>query len=153
MRERRWSVRFRSGRQLRVPVLSLAAGGATLNRHMMETVLIVDDHAGFRAYAREMLESEGFRVVGEAPDAASAITAAQQLKPDIVLLDVHLPDLDGFRASKRIAAATGAPAIVLTSSGDVGDLAATAAECPAHGFIPKAELSGAAIRALVTAPT
>jgi DNA-binding NarL/FixJ family response regulator len=120
---------------------------------MMETVLIVDDHAGFRAYAREMLESEGFRVVGEAPDAASAITAAQQLQPDIVLLDVHLPDLDGFRASKRIAAANGAPAIVLTSSGDVGDLAATVAECPARGFIPKAELSSAAIRALVTAST
>lgn len=120
---------------------------------MMETVLIVDDHAGFRAYAREMLETEGFRVVGEAPDAASAITAAQQLQPDIVLLDVHLPDLDGFRASKRIAAANGAPSIVLTSSGDVGDLAATVAECPARGFIPKAELSGTAVRALVTAPT
>lgn len=119
---------------------------------MMETVLIVDDHAGFRAWAREMLESEGFRVVGEAPDAASAITAAQQLQPDIVLLDVHLPDLNGFRASKRITAANGAPAIVLTSSGDVGDLAATVAECTARGFIPKAELSSTAIRALVTAP-
>lgn len=120
---------------------------------MMETVLIVDDHAGFRACARELLESEGFRIVGEAPDAASAITAAQQLQPDIVLLDVHLPDLDGFEASKRIAAASGAPAIVLTSSGDVGDLDATGAECPACGFIPKAELSSTAIRALVTAST
>ena len=120
---------------------------------MMETVLIVDDHAGFRAYAREMLESEGFRVVGEAPDAASAIIAARQLEPDIVLLDVRLPDLDGFRASKRIAAANGASAIVLTSSGDVGDLAATLAECPARGFIPKAELSGTGIRALVAEPT
>ena len=153
MRERRWSVRFRSGRQLRVPVLSLAAGGATLNRHMMETVLIVDDHAGFRAYAREMLESEGFRVVGEAPDAASAIAAAVQLEPDIVLLDVHLPDLDGFRASKRIAAATGAPAIVLTSSDDFGDMPGVLAEGFARGFIPKAELSSTAIRALVAEPT
>jgi DNA-binding NarL/FixJ family response regulator len=120
---------------------------------MMETVLIVDDHAGFRAYARELLESEGFRVVGEAPDAASAIAAAQRLQPDIVLLDVHLPDLDGFEASRRIAAANGAPAIVLTSSGDVGDLAATVAGCRARGFIPKAELSSTAIRALVAEPT
>ena len=120
---------------------------------MMETVLIVDDHAGFRARAREMLESDGFRVVGEAPDAASAITAARQLKPDIVLLDVHLPDLDGFEASKRIAAANGAPAIVLTSSGDFGDMPGVLAESFARGFIPKAELSSTAIRALVAEPT
>ena len=120
---------------------------------MMETVLIVDDHAGFRAYAREMLESEGFRVVGEAPDAASAITAAQQLEPDIVLLDVHLPDLDGFEASRRIAAVNREPAIVLTSSGDFGDMHGALAESSARGFIPKSELSSTAIRALVTAPT
>jgi DNA-binding NarL/FixJ family response regulator len=119
----------------------------------METVLIVDDHAGFRGRAREMLESEGFRVVGEAPDAASAITAAQQLQPDIVLLDVRLPDLDGFEASKRIAAVNGAPAIVLTSSRDFGDMHGALAECAACGFIPKAELSSAAIRALVAEPT
>ena len=120
---------------------------------MMETVLIVDDHAGFRAYVREMLESEGFRVVGEAPDAASAITAAQQLEPDIVLLDVHLPDLDGFEASRRIAAVNRAPAIVLTSSGDFGDMREALAECSARGFIPKAELSSSAIRALAAEPT
>jgi DNA-binding NarL/FixJ family response regulator len=120
---------------------------------MMETVLIVDDHAGFRASAREVLESEGFRVVAEAPDAASAITAAQQLQPDIVLLDVHLPDLDGFEASRRIAAATRAAAIVLTSSGDCADLHGALGECPARGFIPKAELSRTAIRALVAEPT
>jgi len=120
---------------------------------MMETVLIVDDHGGFRARAREMLESDGFRVVGEAPDAASAITAARQLKPDIVLLDVHLPDLDGFEASKRIAAANGAPAIVLTSSGDFGDMPGAHAEGFARGFIPKAELSSTTIRALVAEPT
>jgi DNA-binding NarL/FixJ family response regulator len=120
---------------------------------MMETVFIVDDHAGFRAYARELLESEGFRVVGEAPDAASAITAAQQLQPDIVLLDVHLPDLDGFEASRRIGAANGAPAIVLTSSRDLGDMHGALAECSARGFIPKAELSSTAIRALVAEPT
>ena len=69
----------------------------------METVLIVDDHAGFRAWVREMLESEGFRVVGEASDASSAITAAEQLQADIVLLDVHLPDGSGDAIINAVA--------------------------------------------------
>ena len=68
---------------------------------MGKTVLIVDDHSGFRATARELLECEGYEVVGEAADAATAIAEARRLQPDIVLLDVQLPDFDGVRASHR----------------------------------------------------
>ena len=116
---------------------------------MRPTVLVVDDHEGFRAHVRELLECDGFEVVGEAADAASGIEAARVLHPDLVLLDVRLPDLDGVQASGGFAAANGRPAIVLTSSYDVADLAGAVAESPAHGFIPKSKLSGAALRELL----
>jgi two-component system, NarL family, nitrate/nitrite response regulator NarL len=116
---------------------------------MRKTVLIVDDHKGFRACARELLESEGFDVVGDATDAASALAAVRELRPDVVLLDVQLPDLDGVKASRRIGALNGRSAIVLTSSRDISDLAGALAESPARGFIPKSELSGAALRELL----
>jgi DNA-binding NarL/FixJ family response regulator len=114
-----------------------------------KTVLVVDDHGGFRACARRLLEAEGFVVVGEAHDAASGLDAARALRPDVVLLDVRLPDLDGLRASKRIGALNGGSAIVLTSSCDVDDLPGALAESPALGFIPKSELSGQALRELL----
>jgi DNA-binding NarL/FixJ family response regulator len=116
---------------------------------MSRTVLIVDDHEGFRACARQLLETEGFDVVGEAADAASALAAVRDLRPDVVLLDVQLPDLDGVKASRRIGALNGRSAIVLTSSRDITDLAGALAESPARGFIPKAELSGRALRELL----
>jgi DNA-binding NarL/FixJ family response regulator len=116
---------------------------------MGQTVLIVDDHAGFRASARRLLECEGFDVVGEAADAASAIEAVRELHPDIVLLDVQLPDLNGVDAAERMHDRNGRPAIVLTSSRDVSYLAGALAESPARGFIPKSELSGSALRKLV----
>ena len=116
---------------------------------MARTVLIVDDHAGFRASARELLEAEGFEVVGEADDAASAVAAAHRLRPDVVLLDIQLPDADGVEVSRRIESKNGRPEIVLVSSRDVSYLAGALAECPACGFIPKSQLSGAALRKLV----
>jgi DNA-binding NarL/FixJ family response regulator len=116
---------------------------------MARTVLIVDDHPGFRASARELLECEGYEVVGEAGDAASAVVAARELGPDIVLLDIQLPDIDGVEASRLIEAANGDTEIVLVSSRDVTFLAGALAECPACGFIPKSELSGEALRKLV----
>jgi DNA-binding NarL/FixJ family response regulator len=116
---------------------------------MAQTILIVDDHEGFRASAREVLELEGYEVVGEAADAASAVEAARELLPDIVLLDVQLPDIDGVQLSKQIGAENGGTEIVLISSRDVSYLAGALADCPACGFISKSELSGAALRKLI----
>jgi two-component system, NarL family, nitrate/nitrite response regulator NarL len=116
---------------------------------MSETVVIVDDHGGFRACARQLLEAEGFEVIGEAADAASGVAVVGDLHPDIVLLDVQLPDTDGVQAARSIAALKGSSAIVLISSRDVSDLLGADVETPARGFIPKWELSGPSIRELL----
>ncbi len=116
---------------------------------MGKTVLIVDDHPSFRASARRMLEADDYEVVGEAADGTSAIDAARQLQPDLVLLDIRLPDLDGFEVAERLAANGAAPAIVLTSSRDRSDFAYEIVASPAHGFIPKSELSVEAITSLI----
>ena len=117
---------------------------------MGKSVLIVDDHPSFRASARRMLEADGYDVVGEAADGASAIEAARELQPEVVLLDIRLPDVDGFQVAERLAANGAAPAIVLTSSRDRSDFGYEIDDCPAHGFIPKSELSAGAIASLVT---
>src|SRR6478752_6415783 len=85
------------------------------------TVLIVDDHPSFRATARALLEADGFSVVGEAADGQEALARATELGPDIVLLDVQLPDLDGFEVATRLGANGNAPAVVLVSSRDASD--------------------------------
>jgi DNA-binding NarL/FixJ family response regulator len=114
---------------------------------MATSVLIVDDHPSFRASARMLLEAEGFDVVGEAEDGYEALRAVQELRPDVVLLDVQLPDIDGPEVAARLAAANGAsPAIILTSSRDIEDIGACNG---VRGFIPKSELSGAALEALL----
>jgi len=112
-------------------------------------VLIVDDHPSFRASARALLEAEGFEVVGEAEDGWSAIAAVQQLHPDVVLLDVQLPDLDGFEVAERLTMAGDGPAVVLVSSRDRDDYGPLVAASGAAGFVPKAELSGAAVSDLL----
>ena len=112
-------------------------------------VLIVDDHPGFRMQARALLEAEGFDVVGEACDGASGLDAAAELGPQLVLLDVHLPDIDGFEVAQRLTNGGGGPAVVLVSSRDGSDFGSLVGRSGAKGFIPKAELSGAALRALV----
>jgi DNA-binding NarL/FixJ family response regulator len=113
------------------------------------SILIVDDHPSFRATARLLLEAEGYDVVGEAPDGTSGISAAGALRPDVVLLDVNLPDLDGFAVAERISGAEGAPAVVLVSSRDPSDYGPLVRASGARGFIAKGELSGAAIAALL----
>jgi len=115
---------------------------------MATTVLIVDDHPSFRASARLLLESEGFNVVGEAEDGQSALTAVEELHPDVLLLDVQLPDFDGFEVASRLQANGSAPKIILTSSRDIDDLGPLAGGA-CVGFIPKSELSGAALEALL----
>ena len=85
---------------------------------MRTTVLIVDDHGGFRESARALLEAEGFTVVGCAADGAAALAAVQRLRPEVVLLDVQLPDLDGFAVAEQLAAVPGPPRVVLISSRD-----------------------------------
>jgi DNA-binding NarL/FixJ family response regulator len=109
-------------------------------------VLIVDDHAAFRSFARALLEAQGFEVVGEAADGGSAISKAARLRPAVVLLDIQLPDIDGFAVAERLAAEA---AVVLISSRDESAYRRRLAASPARGFIAKADLSGAALAALV----
>lgn len=96
-----------------------------------------------------MLEEAGYDVVGEAPDGASALAAARALRPAIVLLDIRLPDVDGFEIALRLRGADDPPAVVLTSSHDGEDFAAMIGRSGARGFLPKAELSGPALAALL----
>jgi DNA-binding NarL/FixJ family response regulator len=122
---------------------------------MPRTVLIVDDHPSFRASARAILEEGGFVVVGEAADGSSALREAVRLHPDVILLDVQLPDMTGFDLCGRLAQAgvrdanRACPAIVLVSSRDHIDYGGLVEASCARGFIPKAELSGEAIATIV----
>ena len=111
-------------------------------------VLIVDDHQPFRAVAREVLERAGYIVTGEAADAAGALAAVAAEAPDAVLLDVQLPDGDGFAVATALAAGDG-PAVVLISSREADDYGRRVEACGARGFIPKSKLSAAAFAALL----
>ena len=108
---------------------------------MPRTILIVDDHPSFRASARRLLEGEGYQVIGEAEDGASALRAARELDPDVILLDVRLPDLDGFAVSRRITGRPEAPMVILISSREVDEWGRAVSESGARGFISKAKLS------------
>jgi DNA-binding NarL/FixJ family response regulator len=116
---------------------------------MAWTVLIVDDHPGFRGFARRLLEADGFTVVGEAGDGTSALAAVDALEPELVLLDIVLPDTDGFAVADRLAQRADAPAVVLTSSREAADFGCRLEQTAAHGFIHKDDLSGYALVALV----
>jgi DNA-binding NarL/FixJ family response regulator len=114
----------------------------------MKSVLIVDDHVGFRAAARRMLESEGFVVIGEAGDATSAVSAARELQPNVVLLDVVLPDGNGFEVAEVLSAETANTAVVMISSRPAPAYRSRLARTSASGFIFKADLSGERLRSL-----
>jgi DNA-binding NarL/FixJ family response regulator len=109
------------------------------------SVLIVDDNPGFLANARRLLEAEGFEVVGEARDGRAAIASAQDLAPDLVLLDVQLPDLDGFEVAARIAKLGLRSAVVLVSTRAAADYGSLVSDAPVRAFIHKSDLSGAAL--------
>jgi DNA-binding NarL/FixJ family response regulator len=113
------------------------------------SVLIVDDHEAFRQSARDLLEAEGFEVVGTSPDGRAAISATAVLGPDVVVLDIHLPGIDGFAVATELAALPRPPAVVLTSSRAASSFGALIDEAPVRGFLAKHELSGAALAAFL----
>ncbi len=115
----------------------------------MQTILIVDDNAVFRRQARAVLEADGLTVVGEAVDGASGLEAARSLRPDFVLLDIGLPDVEGFSVARDLASVVPPPRVVLTSSRDARAYGRRLTTGDFLGFIPKEQVSGAAIRALV----
>ena len=142
-------VRTKLTREVRLAAPRLGPPSATI-RCMSRTVLIVDDHPSFRASARAMLESEGFVVVGEAENGAGAIDAVELLAPDIVVLDVQLPDMTGFDVCAALQRRNGAPPdIILVSSRDLSDYGELVSTSCACGFVPKDELSGDLVSALL----
>ena len=116
---------------------------------MPRSVLIVDDHAPFRATARELLEAEGFVVAGEARDGASALESVRRIRPDVVLLDVQVPGIDGFAVAERLAAEPEPPLVVLISSRAPESYRRRLRDSPARGFVAKSELSGECLSALL----
>ena len=111
----------------------------------------MDDHAEFRELARRILEQGGFVVVGEAIDGGGTTAAVAEMQPDVVLLDVQLPDVDGFEVAEALAAGANPPIVVMISSRDETDFGSRLARSGARGFIPKSRLSGATLAELVGA--
>jgi two-component system chemotaxis response regulator CheY len=116
------------------------------------TILIVDDHGSFRALARDLLTMTGFEVVGEAADGRAALREASRLLPWVVLLDVRLPDIDGFTVARELSRRPAPPLVVLVSTRDASDYGGRVAESGAAGFIPKSRLSGDTLRAILVDP-
>lgn len=117
------------------------------------TILIVDDHAPFRAFVRTMLDDEGFDVVGDAEDGETGVAVAAELAPDLVLVDVHLgTGIDGFEVARRLAALPTPPKVVLISSRDLSAFGTRIESAPIRGFLPKDELSPEALTALYDEP-
>jgi DNA-binding NarL/FixJ family response regulator len=112
-------------------------------------VLVVDDHPSFRRCARALLAAEGFDVVGEAEDGAAALAAAARLGPELVLLDVQLPDIDGFEVARRLLAGDPGLRVVLVSSRDRGDYGPLIEASGAKGFVAKGELSATVLERLL----
>ena len=110
---------------------------------------MIDDHGGFRATARRLLERDGWTVVGEAADGHGGLAAAAALTPDVVLLDIGLPDVDGFVVAERLAASADAPSVVLISSRDLETYRDRVRASPVAGFIAKDRLDGATLRSLL----
>lgn len=118
----------------------------------MTTFLIVDDHLPFRQQARALLEDEGLAVVGEAGDGAAALEAVRQIRPDVVVVDIGLPDMDGFELAERLAVEAPRLGIVLISSRELSTYGSRVAASPALGFVQKDDLSASSLQALVGAP-
>ncbi len=115
----------------------------------MVRVLVVDDHAEFRAAACRLFAMPGFEVVGEAPSGEAALEAAAVLKPDLILLDIQLPGIDGFEVAEKLAKRSPPPVVVLVSSRAEATYRRRLRQVPAAGFIAKSELTGEAVSSLV----
>jgi DNA-binding NarL/FixJ family response regulator len=116
------------------------------------TVLIVDDSAAFRTTARVLLEARGYTVAGIAADGAAALDAARSLRPDAVLLDVNLPDMDGVTVAGALTREATAPAVVLVSTVERAALGGRVEACGARGFLPKSELGSPRLVELLGPP-
>jgi two-component system nitrate/nitrite response regulator NarL len=112
-------------------------------------VLIVDDHPSFRRCASALLAQEGFEVVGEAEDGTTALALVVELAPELVLLDIQLPDIDGLDVAERMLARDPGLAIVLVSSRDRSAYGRRIEAVGARGFVCKGDLSGAALEELL----
>src|SRR3954452_5948100 len=119
---------------------------------MAARVLIVDDHAPFRSIARRLLVVAGFQVVGEAADGVEALDAVQALTPDVVLLDIHLPRVDGFAVAEALPGHDRATIVVLVSSRARLDYGNRVEESCAHEFIAKADRSGETLWRVIDSP-
>jgi DNA-binding NarL/FixJ family response regulator len=112
-------------------------------------LLLVDDDASFRSTARALLATAGFEVLAEAATGRDALAAAEAVRPTLVLLDVQLPDIDGFEVTRRLRAQPGPPAVVLISTREAIDYGRRISDCGALGFITKSSLSAASLRAML----
>jgi DNA-binding NarL/FixJ family response regulator len=121
------------------------------NHSVSRRILIVDDHTTFRAIVRAVLEADGYEVVGEASDGRAGLSAALALRPDVVLLDVRLPDMDGFAVALSLAENGAGPAVVVTSSSDDPLYPARAARSGARGFVAKHDVCGATLDRILAA--
>jgi two-component system, NarL family, nitrate/nitrite response regulator NarL len=134
-----------------ISVLTLYAGRGQSGSIaiVLGTAVIVDDHEGFRAFARAFLEASGFDVIGEAGDGAGAVETIERLDPDIVLLDVLLPDIDGFEVVRRVLEGGGRAAIILTSTREAADYGTKVGLAGIRGFIGKGDLSRQRLEAVL----
>ena len=137
---------------LGLATMTCARAPANMSSNMSSlrpTVLIVDDHADFRASARAMLEAEGFNVVGEAAGGEQALAEVERLRPDVVLLDVQLPGEDGLAVAKRLSTGGSSATVILISSRDAAAYGPRLDTAAAGGFLAKGMLSGEALAALL----
>ena len=118
---------------------------------MLERVLIVDDHEAFRRLVSHLLQEIGREVVGEAASGEEALSESRRLKPDLVLLDIQLPDLDGLAVATTLTSEPQPPAVLLVSSRDATDYGPRLSGCGALGFITKADLSAETLTAFLGA--
>jgi DNA-binding NarL/FixJ family response regulator len=134
----------------RVGACTVVAGGRLRqDRVMALSLLIVDDHEAFRNLASALVVAQGFEVAGQARDGESALALVELLRPDVVLLDVQLPGIDGFEVARSLSRRASPPRVVLTSTREGADYGERLRHAPVLGFIPKRELSGPVLAALV----